>query len=73
MKISVEVVRDFDNSYYVNVVKDGEIVKGLPEYVDYRTLKTAIRNQTGFEMLPLKALTFKQYGRKQYASFKNYN
>ena len=71
-KIRVEMVRDFDNTYYANMTIDGEIVKGLPEYVDYRTLNKAIRNQTGFCILRMKDLRFKKYGRKSYAYFNNY-
>ncbi|MDD2269234.1 MAG: hypothetical protein PHY15_06760 [Eubacteriales bacterium] len=71
-KINVEIVRDFDNSYYANVVVDGNVVRSLPEYVNYRTLKTAIKEQAGYEIPTIKALSFTRMGRKQYAHLQNY-
>lgn len=71
-KIDIEIVRDFDGTYYVNMFKNGDMINGLPEYVNYRTLKKEIKNITGFEILPMKALKFKSRNRKQYASFNNY-
>ena len=71
-KIDVEIVRDFDGTYYANIVKNNELVDGLPEYVNYRTLKQAIRDKINFQILPLKALKFERLGRKQYAYFNNY-
>lgn len=70
-KIIVEIVRDFDGLYYANVSVNGEIIHGLPELVDYRTLKTAIKEKINFEILPKKALSFERSGRKQYALIQN--
>lgn len=72
-KIDVEIVRDFDGTYYANVSKNGELVDDLPEYVNYRTLKKAIRDKINFQILPMKALKFERFGRKEFAYFNNYD
>lgn len=71
-KISVEIVKDFDGSYYANVVKDDEYFNGLPEYVDYKTLKKAIKEHVDFKISSLKELNFERCGRKQYAQIRNH-
>ena len=64
----IEIVRDFNNVYYVNMTADnGEYVKGLPEYVGYMDLKKAVKCLTGCELPTLKSLTFEGNGRKKYA------
>lgn len=64
----IEIVRDFNNVYYVNMTADnGEYVKGLPEYIGYKELKKAVKCFTGCELPTLKSLTFEGNGRKQYA------
>mgnify|MGYP001312239469 CR=1 FL=1 len=72
-KYDVEVVRDYNGLYYANMFKNGERVTGIPEYVNYRTLKKEIEHLTGFSILPMKTLKFKRVGRKQYARFNNYS
>lgn len=67
--ISVELVRDFDGTYYANVHEDGKVVEGLPEYVSYRTLKKAIMDKIGFVVVPVGCLKFQRVGRKEYAFF----
>ena len=62
-----EVVRDFDGTYYANMTIEGKSVDGLPEYVDYKTLKEAIKNKTGIEILKCKDMIFEKFGRKYYA------
>lgn len=63
----LEVVQDFDGSYYANLTIDAIPVKELPEYVDYNTLKKAIKEQTGIEILNRNDMIFQQNGRKKYA------
>ena len=46
----LEVVQDFDGSYYANLTVNAMPVKGLPEYVDYNTLKKAIKEKTGIDI-----------------------
>ena len=70
-KYDVEIVKD-NGIYYANISHNGELIKGLLEYVDYRTLKQDIFDKTGFMILPMKSLKFKRVGRKQYAHFNNY-
>ena len=70
-KYDVEIIKD-DGVYYANISHNGKLIKGLPEYVDYRTLKSAIFNKTGFSILPMKALKFDRVGRKHYTRFNNY-
>lgn len=63
----LEIVQDFDGRYYCNLTIDGERIKGLPEYVDYKTLSAAIRERTGICIVQRKCLIFRQSGRKKYA------
>ena len=62
-----EVVKDFNGVYYANMCINGNVVEGLPENVDYKTLKAAIKIQTGKEILKCKDMIFERFGRKQYA------
>lgn len=63
----IEVIQDFDGSYYANLTIDGDLINDLPIHVNYNTLKKAIKNQTGIEILKRKDMIFHQYGRKKYA------
>lgn len=65
-KWTCEVVQDFDGSYYANMYVNGKRVD-LPEYVDYTTLRSAIREKTGIEILLRKDMIFEKEGRKKYA------
>jgi len=67
MKWFCEIVKDFDGTYYANMTDENGLVKGLPEYVDYRTLSNAIKQQTGRQIVSRKYLKFTRLGRKQYA------
>lgn len=66
-KFFIEVVQDFDGTYYANMVLNGCPVRGLPENVDYNTLREGIRQKTGVEILKRKDMKFQQFGRKNYA------
>lgn len=70
-KWTCEVVKDFNGLYYCNMCIDGKMVEGLPEYVDYNTLKAAIRRMTGIEILKHKNMIFEGSGRKRYALIDN--
>ena len=70
-KWTCEVIRDFDGSYCANMAIDGEIIDGLPEYVDYNTLKLAISTKTGIEILKFKDMLFEKLQRKSYAFIDN--
>lgn len=63
----IEVVQDFDGRYYANMTIGGKRVDGLPKYVDYNTLREAIRRQTGIVILPRKDMRFEAFQRKKYA------
>lgn len=65
----VEIVRDFDGSYYVNFSAIPDGYAPLPEYVPYRTLKKAMREMTGIELPPIKGVRFERFGRKSYAYY----
>lgn len=67
MKFFIEIVQDFDNSYYANMFVDGEMIDNLPEYVRYTTLKKAIREKTGIEIPKRNQLIFQQLHRKKFA------
>lgn len=57
--MKIEIVRDFDGSYYVNGLS-------LPEYVSYFTLKQEAKKQ-GYILPNVSELSFIKYGRKSYA------
>jgi len=63
----LEIVQDFTGTYYANMIVDRKRVEGLPEYVDYNTLREAIRAKTGIEIFKKKDMVFQQSGRKKYA------
>lgn len=63
----LEVVQDFDGSYYANLTVDAMLVKGLPEYVDYKTLRNAIKDKTEIDIPNKGDVIFQQNGRKHYA------
>lgn len=63
----LEIIQDFDGSYYANMTVDGKRVEGLSEYVDYNTLRESIRTRTGISILHRKHLIFQRNGRKRYA------
>lgn len=66
-KFTCEIVRDFDGTYYANVCVDGKMVEGLPEHVNYNTLKDAIRRKANVEILKCKDMIWEKVGRKHYA------
>lgn len=70
MKWTCEIVRD-SGKYYANLCYGGELIKGLPEYVDYKTLSQAIRLKTGVCILKAKDMIFEKCGRKEYAMIDN--
>lgn len=63
----LEIVQDFGGRYYGNMTIEGKAMKELPEYVDYKTLSSAIREKTGIYIPRRKDLIFQQSGRKKYA------
>lgn len=67
----IEVVQDHDGTYYANMAIDGQPVRDLPQNVDYTTLREAIRNRTGVEILKRKDMQFQQFGHKKYAYLDN--
>lgn len=62
-----ELIRDFDGTYYANLVIDGRLVLGLPAYVNYKTLHSAIKERTGIQLPPVSQMHFCKLGRKQEA------
>ena len=67
MKWHCEVVMDFDGRYYANLYVDDKMIEDLPDYVNYRALRKAIKEKTGIELVNQKELIFTRYGRKRYA------
>lgn len=63
----LELVREFDGSYYANMVIEGQWVKNLPKYVNYNTLREAIRCETGISIPLKKNMIFERHGRKRIA------
>lgn len=67
----IEVVQDYDGTYYANMIRGGKPVVGLPEHVDYNALRDAIREKTGVVILKRKEMFFQQSGHKKYAYIDN--
>ena len=63
----MEIVQDFNGLYYANLWIEGQLVEGLPEYVDYKTLRTTIWDKTNIHIFNRKDMIFEGFGRKKYA------
>lgn len=63
----LEVVQCKDGTYYANMAVEGNFVRDLPLYVDYNTLKRAIRLKTGISILHKKDMIFQRSGTQNYA------
>lgn len=67
----IEIVRDRLGDYYANVTIDGELIRGLPEFVNFITLRKAIKEKTGIEIPYCKDLIFVRSFGKSYAHIEN--
>ena len=66
--VRVEIVRDFDKSYYANLYNENGVCHNLSkEYTDFRTLKTLCKKEYGVNLPNLSQIEFKTHGRKSYA------
>lgn len=63
--VVIELVEDFDKTYYANVNIDGKSYLELPEYVSYNVLKKAIKEKIGIHIQ--RKPEFEKYGKKSYA------
>lgn len=66
--VRVEIVRDFDKSYYANLYDENGGSHNLSkEYTDFRTLKTLCKKEYGVNLPNLSQIEFETHGRKSYA------
>lgn len=66
--VRVEIVRDFDKSYYANLYDENGCSHNLSkEYTDFRTLKTLCKKEYGVNLPNLSQIGFETHGRKSYA------
>lgn len=66
--VRVEIVRDFDGSYYANLYNENGVCHNLSkEYTDFRTLKTLCKKEYGVCLPNLSQIEFENHGRKSYA------
>ena len=66
--VRVEIVRDFDKSYYANLYGENGSCHNLSkEYTDFRTLKTLCKKEYGVNLPNLSQIEFETHGRKSYA------
>lgn len=66
--VRVEIVRDFDGSYYANLYDaNGNSYSLSEEYTDFRTLKTLCKKEYGVCLPNLSQIEFENHGRKSYA------
>lgn len=66
--VRVEIVRDFDGSYYANLYDaNGTGYSLSEEYTDFRTLKTLCKKEYGISLPNLSQIEFENHGRKSYA------
>lgn len=70
MKFTCEIVQDL-GTYYANLFVDNKQIMELPEYVDYKTLAKAIRQETGICIPKRKDMLFEKIQRKYYAMIDN--
>lgn len=66
--VRVEIVRDFDGSYYANLHDaNGNGYSLSEEYTDFCTLKTLCKKEYGVCLPNLSQIEFETHGRKSYA------
>lgn len=66
--IRIEIVRDFDSTYYANLYDSKGCSHNLSkEYTDYRTMKSLCKHEYGVSLPNLSELAFERHGRKSYA------
>ena len=66
--VRVEIVRDFDSTYYANLYGGNGGCHNLSkEYTDFRTLKTLCKKEYGVNLPNLSQIEFETHGRKSYA------
>lgn len=66
--VRVEIVRDFDKSYYANLYdENGDGHNLSKEYTDFRTLETLCKKEYGVNLPNLSQIEFEKHGRKSYA------
>ena len=66
----IQIVKDFDGSYYANINVNGDIYIGLPEYGPYKTLKAAVKEQLDIVLPNLDTLKWMRCGRKYFATIR---
>lgn len=67
----LEVIQDREGMYSANMYTATGRIQGLPEHVDYNTLREGIRQHTGVEILKKKDMLFQQCEGKKYAYIDN--
>lgn len=68
--VSVEIIRDFDGSYYANLTDTNGNHHALSaEYVSYNKLKGLCRAEYGVELPSRASLKFEKHGRKEFAYY----
>lgn len=66
--VRVEIVRDFDKSYYANLYDENGGGHNLSkEYTDFRTLTSLCKKEYGVNLPNLSQMEFETHGRKSYA------
>jgi hypothetical protein len=66
-KITMELVKDFDGTYYLNLSINDTFVNGIPEYTRYCDIKQYVKEKYQLILPPLSAFKFTKQGRKHYA------
>lgn len=67
MKWTLSIAKGIDGKYSATLTMGGKEVEGLPENVDYDTLKDAIEKEAGIRLLNHNDMIFEGYKRKYYA------
>lgn len=66
-KWTCRVIQDTNGKYHADLRIAGCMTEGLPSGVDYNTLREAIRQKTGIEILKRGQMIFERYNGKSYA------
>ena len=69
IEIEGDIIRNLEGKYSLRMRVNGQLVAGISENIDYRSLKKAAKEQSNIDLPILSELQFKRFGQKYYAHF----
>lgn len=64
--VSMELVKEFDGTYCMNMAIGGQLVTGLPEHTTYTNIKKVAKAEYNLSLPRLSEFKFEKCGRKRY-------